>query len=290
MIVVRIHNGLGNQLFQYAYARSLSLRKDTDVKIDISDFDEIKQIGQKQRSFALRHFNIKLPVAGKAELAEFYPQNIFDKYVQKFQRKFMPTKFQRFVAEQLPYFDERMTQVNSNCIITGYFQDYRYFNDIDEVIQEEFTLNTPLEERAGKYLNEILKCNAVAIHVRRTDYLTNQTIKKYFPALPDNYYLRAIDTLNTQHKDLIFFCFSDDLDWCKNYFKDMNIRYVESGLSDKCAADDLYLMSQCKFAIIPNSSFGFWGAWLNHQAKTQIIRPKKWHINGFFTPENWISI
>lgn len=277
-------------MFQYAYAKRLEQLKGVSVKLDISDFDNAKQIGHTPRTYQLKYFNISLPIASEEEINQYKPKNVIEKYSQKFSRKFLPTNFQSYVAEKLPYYDPRMLAVNKNCIITGYFQDYRYFYVIDSIIQEDFTLAKVLSNAASNYLREIDNTNSVGIHVRRTDYLTNKTILTYFPAIRENYYSDAISMLNEKQRDLNYFCFSDDIEWCKSYFSHLPITFIETGNNDISAAEELILLSKCTHCIIPNSSFGFWGAWLNRKHKKTIIRPKHWHINGFYTPTDWIEL
>jgi len=174
--------------------------------------------------------------------------------------------------------------IPDNTDISGYFQSEKYFKHCEYIIREQFEFKPefiePLKERYSHLLS-----NSVAIHVRRTDYVTNRN----HLALPYAYYNVAM----RQFPNQIFVVFSDDIDFCKKTFSG-NIVYA-SGRSD---IEDFALMTLFKRHIIANSSFSWWSAWLSKHTDKKVIAPKAWfgpglkhtHNTQDLIPERWIRI
>jgi hypothetical protein len=179
------------------------------------------------------------------------------------------------------------TLPDDNFIIDGFFQSEKYFKNnrkeiLDLVRIPEFVA-VKISEKYSKFLHE----KTTSIHVRRGDYLNHPN---HHPVQSLTYYLNAIDLL--KDKTDLFVIFSDDIEWCKINLNLENAIYIE----DEKDYIELYLMSFCKNNIIANSSFSWWGAWLNENPDKTVIGPKNWfgsaiqHNTGDILPETWIKI
>lgn len=281
MKIVRLMGGLGNQMFQYAFGKSLG----KDVLYDISWFDEVKnKRNATQRIYELHNFNIStrfIKVKKEKILCPKFIRNTFN----------IP-KYKNFIYEKsVNVFQPEL--LNKEGIFEGYFQTDKYFIDKREQIINDFTLKKPLNSINLTMLNEIKEQkNAVSLHVRRGDYVQNATV--HF-LCSSEYYQKAINLISTKVQNPYFFIFSDDIDWVKenlklqNKHKIININNVNNGYLD------LELMKNCKHNIIANSTFSWWGAWLNNNPNKIVIAPEKWHVNNQHgewdtIPEKWIKI
>jgi len=180
-----------------------------------------------------------------------------------------------------------------NQYLEDYYQGEKYFEDIKKTIGEEFTLKKPLGPEAQAVAENISKCEAVSLHVRRGDYVYNNKLKNIIQPLPATYYLNAIKTINEQANNPHLFIFSDDIEWVKNNLKlPSPATYVsQSAIRDD---EELLLMSLCKHNIIANSSFSWWGAWLNKNPNKVVIAPEKWfnyetNVATDLIPQAWIK-
>lgn len=292
MVIVKLMGGLGNQLFQYAAARSLAHRHNTALKLDISCFD-IRQAGDVQRKFELDNFCITAEKASKWELTT---RSGIGATVL---RKTLAGALQRFYGyegycENGFRFDDRMHSLPDNVYLQGYMQSERYFVDITGLIRREFTVKTPLTGNNLKFSEEIAGNDSVAVHVRRGDYVTSDHVKAVHGVCGLEYYLGAVEKLLHHVENPHFFVFSDDPEWAAGNLKFHHpTRYVchNGGV----AHEDLRLMSLCRHHIIANSSFSWWGAWLSANPGKVVIAPLKWFNDKSFDtsdliPESWIRI
>jgi hypothetical protein len=168
-------------------------------------------------------------------------------------------------------------------IINGYFQSEKYFDKslVRSFLEPKQDIRQKLIYKYSKDLDK-----SVSIHVRRGDYLS---IQDYHPVQTKEYYIKAISEFSS---DSIFFVFSDDISWCKDNLSEINCRCIE-GQNDY---EDMFLMSMCKHNIIANSSFSWWGAWLNNNPDKKVIAPKNWfgpscpHNTKDLLPEIWMKL
>lgn len=251
MIIVKLMGGVGNQLFQWALAKSLSHRFRRDVYIDV---DKIPLIGTK-RKFELHKFPFI-----------YYNYNMFT------------NKNYTLIIEH----SEKQTfnfEKDKNYYLSGYWQSESYFQNIPNTINHELKPTCTIFNKLSKF---IASNNAVSLHVRRTDYLKHRNV---FNLLTPDYYKKAIDVIGPYEKLLVF---SDDIEWCKQNLHFKNMVFVEGNDS----VTDLWLMSLCRDNIIANSSFSWWGAWLNDNTDKKVIAPNDWFLNrsAMIVPENWIKI
>jgi len=271
MINLKIKGGLGNQLFQYAAARNLATLNNTDLNIDYSYYNHSG--ADTPRQYLLDLFNIK-PVKHIKSNSLY---QVFD-LINKILRKLSLNKnlyFDKYYFEKGVEFDDAFLSLKDDVWLTGFFQSAKYFS---ESIREEFKFNGP---------NNIIEAGeSVFIHVRRGDYLNNST----YESCSLDYYNQAINLIKEKIVNPKFYIFSDDMEWVKN-----NLNIPEATYLSYSDHEDLYLMSQCRHAIIANSSFSWWGAWLINNPGKIVVTPSKWFRNKTINtkdliPDSWIRI
>ena len=282
MITIKIQGGIGNQMFQYAFGRSLSLKRKENLRLDTSFYKNIKS-GDTPREFKLNNFNIKADIIETDSLSK--STKTFWKLINKIGLMFHKDFHVRFH----PYF----LKVRIKNFI-GFFQSYKYFSDYEKEIKEDLTLKIQLPAKAIEILEQIKNSSSVSIHVRCGDYITNKDNLKSYGVCSLDYYQNAISRIKEKVDKPVFYVFSDDINWVKSNLKtDENLIFVSDNNFDETV--QLELMSNCKNNIIANSSFSWWAGWLNKNPNKIVIAPKKWtNIVNFDTidliPEDWIKI
>lgn len=295
MIIVKISGGLGNQLFQYSFGRFLSIKFNCELKFDIQT--NYHYTNFTRRSFGLTHFNCDLKQASACEIHKFkcYDNNLLSRLERKIVQK-LPFINRKYFVQNLYDFQKYIPSYRDNCYYDGYWQSENYFKSIEDIIRKDLDFNFTfrLSFNNKRILDDIKLNESVGVHIRRTDYITVKPNSLLFTPCSKEYYRRAIDFFTDKLSIPIFYFFSDDIDWAKVNFKDNRFRFIESNLD--CPEVDLFLMSQCKNNIIANSSFSWWGAWLNSNPDKIVISPEKWY-NGSLNknsvdiiPSKWIKI
>jgi len=288
MKIVNIIGGLGNQMFQYAFAIALKKRfPEEEVLIDTSHFKSYKL----HNGFELdKIFDISLEVANKNQLQRVtrYINNYF---LSRIVRKLFP-KLQSECVELEDYkFESSTLDISGDCYYEGYWQTWKYFCECEDVVRQEFSSKIKLDDLSNTVLANMLSHNSVAIHVRRGDYVNS---KNFADICTIEYYSKAIKYIKTSIENPQFYIFSNDIDWCKSNLVDIigesPVTYVTHN-KGKSSYKDMVLMSKAKCCIIANSSFSWWGAWLNSEPDHITIAPNKWmnssDCNDIF-PQNWI--
>lgn len=281
---MHLSGGLGNQMFQYAMGRALAIKNNDILELDISDFGKLKC--ETLREYGLDVFNIKAKVASKNKIEKLKKTNIVKRILNR-----LGTYLGPFIAEKSYNFDERMLWLTGDIYLYGFWQSWKYFVENSSTIRKEFTLRNDLSLSAKKILKNIVGTNCpVSLHVRTGDYFSNQEYKKMFCGCGVRYYQKAIDYLLKINSRSIFFVFSKDLDWVKNNLNLPTNSIFINGLD----YEDMFLMSCCKHNIIANSSFSWWGAWLNNHPNKIVIYPKKWFSNRKnikdLVPFEWVGL
>ena len=254
MIIVRIIGGLGNQMFQYAYAKTLQ-QKGYQVKIDITKLKDHKP----HRSFQLNQFKIDLEHS--KPLSNFLTR----------------LGFRRSLREKSLLFDKKLLEVPQREYIQGSFQTEKYFTNNRALLLKQFVAKKELSNSTINYLKGItVQKNACSLHINKSDCKTDEKANSLCKTYDLSYYNEAVKLILGKFSESHFFIFSDDISWAKKNLKLSNSTYVEHTVIPH---ENLHLMSLCNHNITANSSFSWWGAWLNqHQNKT-VIAPKKWYIN-----------
>jgi hypothetical protein len=256
MIITKLQGGLGNQLFQWAYGKSLAVKHNTNLFLDTSFYSN--QIGNTPRSYELNKF------------PNFNHQNteVEPKSTIKVNDNF--------------YHNELSYNQDYNYELDGFWQSEKYFLNISDLVREQLQPTNQIIEKLKKHING----NSISLHIRRTDYVTSNG---YHPVQSIDYYNKALEIIGDYDQLLIF---SDDINWCKENLNYKNMVFIENQTN----IEDMWLMSLCKHNIIANSSFSWWGAWLNKNEDKIVIAPKNWF--GDFTnlnsldifANNWITI
>jgi len=296
MIIVKIIGGLGNQMFQIAFAKSLSLDWKEDYFLDISAYKKYKI-----RNFSISNLNISknLKFIDDSDLNNF--QKFYFKNTQNLYRifqKLVTIVFSDLKIGGLPYlllskfglyynFDPYFynTTQNKNKIrcIYGYFQSENYFIKHKNIIKEDFLVKTPPGFQEKLLLKQIQNCNSVAISMRLGEDYTNSSSLN---VCRDDYYYKAIESISNRLKNPTLYIFSDCIDIVKNKFNfKYNVIYVE-GYNDY---ESLRLMYSCKHFVISNSSFSWWGAYLSSNTDKIVVAPSKWYNNTKETPHIYLD-
>jgi hypothetical protein len=276
MIIVKLSGGLGNQLFQYSFGRYLSLKHNTELKLDVqlninaSDFTP--------RLLGLSKYNIDLNYVTNNEIesCKFFKIGNLSRIERKLNQSF-PFLNKRYVVEK------SFTILNKDlllddCYYDGYWQSEYYFKSIKNILINDLQFNFELNE-SNKLLGEdISNSMSVSLHIRRSDYLSVSSNSKIFSICTLKYYRDAISYFNLKFGKPIFYIFSDDIAWAKENFVGENFVIVDVNQDDPHS--DMYLMSQCKHNIIANSSFSWWGAWLNSNVDKVVVCPSEWYRNN----------
>ena len=277
MIFVRLISGLGNQLFQYTVGRQLSIKHDVPLKLDTGFFKT-----QTLRSYALEHYNINASIASNDEIDAFLfwqrDHGLPAKIYRKVERKLPRTK-QRYFKE-LEWWPSApdLLNVSSNVYLDGYWQHYKYFQNICPEIFNELTVKETPSGAAVFGKNIIENHSSVSIHIRRGDYINDSDALNLMGVLPLAYYYNAVDLMNTKLVNPVYYIFSDELDWVKDNLQ-INAEVVYVDMGDDCKdCIELELMSKCSHNIIANSSFSWWAAYLNSNPNKIVISPAKWVI------------
>jgi len=291
MIITKLIGGLGNQMFQYAAGRRAAYVNKSELKLDISGYN--KQVGITPRKYALNIFNIQENFASKREINKLKKNNSL---VQKILRKIHPVFTKKsYITEKCPNFDSNMLNISDNSYLEGYWGSEKYFSDIEDIIRKDFTPKNKPDNATIELIQRIKNCNSVSVHVRRNDYVMDKKTHDFHGLCGLGYYKKSIALITKKITNPSFFIFSDDPNWCKT-----NLRlcyptnYVTHNLEKK-DYEDMILMSECKHNIIANSSFSWWGAWLNQNKNRIIIAPKKWFQDKSIDtkdliPQSWIKI
>lgn len=298
MIIVKLIGGLGNQMFQYAIGRYLSAKNQTILKLDLTELlDRRVHENFTFRNYELGEFNIQAELATVEETRPFHGgKSLFDRALSYINHKTGTP----LIRENGQKFQDSVLNVGPNAYLSGYWQSENYFINSADLIRNDFTLKREILEKMErsdifKKMNEsISHSNAVAIHFRRGDYIHNPVTNKFHGVCSEEYYYTAINYINSKIEEPHYFVFSDEPEWLESNFKCDRPFTI---LKNNPGYFDLYLMSLCKHNIIANSSFSWWGAWLNKHPEKIVIAPLQWFNDPILNkdtidliPKNWIRI
>lgn len=292
MIISHIIGGLGNQMFQYALGRSLSLARGVPLKLDTTDFS----------GYGL-HYGFQLANVFSVPAEEATYDDVVDmlawrryRIVRRIMRR---PGFSRFRSKRLivePYLDywEGIHQVPAHCYLIGYWQSERYFKEHDRQIRSDFTFRKPLVGANQEWSRRIGDVTSVSLHIRRGDYARNPKTHTVHGLCSLDYYQAAACYIADMVHTPEFFVFSDDISWAKeNLSLNYPCHYVCENNGDNSYID-MQLLSLCRHHIISNSSFGWWGAWLNPRDGKIVVAPNKWFARKprprDLLPDRWIIL
>lgn len=286
MIIANLKGGLGNQLFQYALGRHLSVKLNTPLALDVSGF-----ASDPLRNYRLDSFHIN------AELVSPATNSLQQKMINRFRSPRNP--FNRFFQHKYPTirengfpFQENILTSPNDTYLDGYWQSEKYFKPIENIIRQDLTLAQNLSPTLKSLEEKILNSNSVSLHVRRGDYASNPVTTAYHGLHTAEWYAKAAIQMQRDIPNVHFFIFSDDYEWVTNNIKlNAPCTFVKPS-PDGQEAHDLIVMSKCKHNIIANSSFSWWAAWLNANTSKKVIAPARWFAGDHsdtkdLIPEDW---
>lgn len=290
MIISKIQGGLGNQMFQYAIGKAYAERLNADLYLDLSFYNHPAEKDVTPRKFELDLFNLKYLVADNNDLIKFLKTS---SYWYRLKRKLgLPVPI---------YFREgnnsAILKGKKDIYLDGYWQSEFFFKDFADCIKIDFRFKQQLNQQSKLTESAINSGKtAVAIHLRRGDYVTSSAANAHHGVCDIEYYKSGIQYLNAHVDEPYYFVFSDDIDWARSNFLPMfrNMEIVQ-GNEGEDSWQDMHLMSLCKHNIIANSSFSWWGAWLNANPAKIIVAPKNWFASSELNenihhriPADWI--
>lgn len=257
---VLVNGGLGNQMFQYAFYLSLKA-KGLECCLDNSLFDYAKM----HQGYELESvFGISETTCRQSPLHGFIVRVLY---------KYKP---QRIVFCDKPYMYCQDAYTSNARYYSGCWIHPSYFAGIEDYVREAFQFKN-VSEKNLDFLKDLATVNTVSLHIRRGDYLKNPI----YGVCDENFHSSAINWINERVESPIFIVFSDDVEWCNEYLKQFNINYrMVDWNKGWDSYQDMFLMSQCKHNIIANSTFSWWGAWLNTNKNKIVVAPNRWTTNN----------
>lgn len=294
MVIVRLKGGLGNQMFQYAFAKQLQKKYCiSEIKLDTSYYSRSYKVSGTQYN-SIDYFDVHYEKATSEDLKEVC--------------KFRHTQKPMTLSYRIPIFLEMLlnkkyyhirdfSYVNPKELLAysyldGSWQCPKYLEGIEGLLREEFVYKNPISEKVQIQIDRVKSENSVFIGVRRGDYVKPANINLY-GELGERYYNKAISLIKTKVENPVFYVMSDDIEWVKNNIHfDEHVTYRTKEMIGN-AHEEMMFMSSCKHAIIPNSTFHWWGAWLIPGCDKIITVPYPWFADGTaidITPSTWTKL
>jgi len=285
-VVVRLMGGLGNQMFQYAAARALAVRRRSEVGLDLSWFEiDAGYAPGPRRCFELDIFS--LPAF--TTVVDGW-RNDPPGYRTELRRRFARP---RVIRDRGP---RALFRAPGDCLIVdSYFHSERYFEAIADTIRSDFTFTPPPTGRNLELGEEIASSEAISIHVRRGDYVSDPATNRFHGTRSIGYYERAVELLAERCRQPALYVFSDESDWCERNLRfEHPVTYVSHNTGE-ASFEDMRLMSLCRHHVIANSSFSWWGAWLNDRPDKRVVAPLNWFGDPAnrppdITPPDWVRL
>lgn len=285
MIIIRQQGRLGNQMFQYALYRSLE-EMGKQVFLDCEHPVNPKEKNQLDIFKKIRYQRADREESERLGNCKW---TVYNRICRKLKH---PTKRSHYMEKP----DDSLLSLSEldGCYLDGFWQSERYFIDIREKILQEFEFPSLTDGDNIKCLERIQSNNSVSIHIRRGDYVSSKYMGTYGGICTPDYYQKAVQYIESRVENARYFVFTDDPDWVLNNFVfPEHSECVTHNISSTTSYVDMYLMSQCKHNIIANSSYSWWGAWLNQNAEKIVVMPGKWtnhHDNKDIVCKDWICI
>jgi hypothetical protein len=296
MIILKLKGGLGNQMFQYAYGRSLATKKAELLKLDLSEYTHVHQTTDTPRAYSLSNFVLHpdITIADQKEITRAqYPKGILSRLTNTISKKI----FRKYNVGWNSKIFTKNIRTKKDLYLDGFWQSEKYFIDCANIIRKEFTLTKSFATEARQIADKITAAHprSVSVHVRRGDVAQNAETNPYYGITTPEYYAHALEKARELiGSEIQVFVFSDDIEWAQ---KNIPITYPVTYVSRPVISDveELTLMSQCRCNIIANSSFSWWAGWLNKHPNKIVIAPtewitrnKSWHADT--VPTSWIRV
>lgn len=293
MVISNIIGGLGNQMFQFAAGLAISKNRNVLYLLDVSSFRNY----QLHQGFELNKvFDCNVGIANSHQILEtlgWQNKNFVRNLVS--QHRFSVFRRKEFIVEPHFQYWVEMENVPKNCFLQGFWQSEKYFSGIGEQVRRQFSFKLPLDNKNRRVAEKISNVNAVSMHVRRGDYANHAETNATHGLCSMNYYQSAVRYIVERVEAPHFFVFSDDVSWTKKNLKlNFPCEFVDINHGSE-SFNDMHLMSLCKHNIIANSSFSWWGAWLNKNPNKIVIAPQRWFKDSAINtkdliPESWVRL
>lgn len=277
MIIVRISGGLGNQMFQYAAGLALALHHRAEIKLDLSWFatNQLHQGFELARVFGLDHD--EATAADYRQMLGWRGSGFIRPWLER--RRMQWLRPAAYVSEPHFHYWKEFLDAPADTYLDGYWQSEKYFIGIAPLVRQVFNFAPPMSVWNQELGQQIQECNSVSLHVRRGDYVANPVVSGVHGVCNLDYYQTAIEEIRKRVVNPHFFIFSDDFDWAKNNLRlNHPFEFIEHNRGGE-SYNDMRLMSLCKHHIIANSSFSWWGAWLNPNPEKSVVAPRRWFAN-----------
>ena len=302
MVTVFLRGGLGNQMFQYAFGLHLAKKNDVGLTLDTVHLND----RFPRKNFTYRTFDLPdvfaiephlTPLSRAATAAPIPGVWLgFDLISMNLRQAFGRAKI--IYENETTGFNPEALDGGGDAILFGRWESEKYFSDIALDVRAAFSFRHPLAGAAAEIVKTIRATNSVSIHVRRGDYATKQAVKNLMGSTDLAYYHRAAEHVADVVGNPTFFIFSDDVEWCENHLKlPYKVIFVDPILAGPKAAYHLELMSLTQHNIIANSTFSWWGAWLNKNPGKIVVAPRRWYADDVtnvrardIIPERWVTI
>jgi hypothetical protein len=280
MKIIVAFGGLGNVLFYYALDKAFRMK-------GVKSFVFISKTNIERKNYNLKKVFPKLSRWGNLNtIQKFYYYVIqqirnfsYNKYKMPHKVLFYPFKGLIYDQEPVTYIPSIFNNLETNQYFIGHFQSYKYFEEYREYILQDFQFSTKMLSKRTKQVSlDIVNCNSVSLHVRRGDYLNGYYFNTLGKVCGLDYYKRAVEYLKEKLENPHFFVFSDDPEYVAENLQIKNATYIDFNIGDD-SWQDMYLMSQCNHNIIANSTFSWWGAWLNENPQKIVVAPNRWFAN-----------
>ncbi|WP_020604054.1 alpha-1,2-fucosyltransferase [Spirosoma spitsbergense] len=286
MVVVELMGGLGNQMFQYAFGMQLAhQRQDT---LTVSTFLLSNKLLANLRNYTYRPFELCIFGIDKPKASPF---NLL--------RALLPFDLNTSLLRETDDPEAVIPAASARIVCVGYWQSEHYFEEVTVHVREKFIFRQPFNSFTSRLANNLNGIpNSVFVHIRRGDYVTNKGANAHHGLCDRTYYERAVTFMREHLENPLFFIFSDDLEWVSQELGPIlePATYV-GGNQKNDSWQDMYLMSLCRHAIVANSSFSWWGAWLSPHASKIVVAPKEWFGKPLLPvktndliPNSWIRI
>lgn len=266
--MLQMTGGMGNQMFVYALYKAL---EKLGKQVCMEDFTHYEDIGRKdnllEEIFPLTYRKGERAAYNRLTDSSLLPW-------QRVRRRLFGRGGRVYQEKDAIIFEEEIfDREDAYCI--GYWQSFRYFESVEEQLRKDFSFDrTIFSPKAQAYREQIENTCSVSIHIRRGDYLNEKFAAIYGGICTEAYYRSAMDYFRASYPNCRFFLFTDDAEWGRLYAKE-NMTLVDCGGSDG-AHVDMALMSLCRHNIMANSSFSWWGAWLNGNPQKKVAAPARW--------------
>lgn len=275
-VVSHLIGGLGNQMFQYAAGYALARRLGAPLKVDISDFKDYKRHNGLEIS---KVFNCPLECASQQEIEAVLGRRLGIKILDRIKFRAYRHWYPRHVLFD-QYRAEKNFKVEAPVYMKGYWQSENYFGDYAQDIRRLFVFGLVMNDQNLSALEQILHGNSISVHIRRGDYVSDPKAAAELGVTPMSFFQSAISYVASKVAYPHFFIFSDDPSWAKS---NLHTSFPTAYIAHNHGSDsffDMQLMSRCRHHIITNSSFSWWGAWLNPDREKIVIGPRKWFANS----------